>query len=171
MKVFKTTILSIVTLCFVSSFSQCSSAQKLEDKDALSFEDVYYQSWTSGIQEQGSGVKLFIQLTDKTDKTIHFDSAYFRGKVVKLKEGFQNPRLYVARFKNESEYSEDIILSSEKSEEHKNKVPKIPQKLPFELKRNECVISYKTDGVTKYYKISNIREKPMSGVPMSPRNN
>ena len=67
-------------------------------------------------------------------------------------------------------YTEDIILSSDIAEEHKNKLPVKESKIPFELLPNQCVISFIEHGQTKYYKISNIKEKRLKEVPMAPRN-
>jgi hypothetical protein len=40
-----------------------------------------------------------------------------------------------------------------------------PQKSPFQLAKNEAVISYSENGKVNYYKVSNIKEKEMLAYP------
>ncbi len=50
-------------------------------------------------------------------------------------------------------------MSNEPNAEYGNPIPKIKEKLPFALKENDCVISYKESDKTKYFKIEKIIEK------------
>ena len=36
---------------------------------------------------------------------------------------------------------------------------------------NECVVSYKSKGKTKYYKVTNLVKKQSRDIPMSPKQN
>ena len=50
-------------------------------------------------------------------------------------------------------------MSNEPYAEYGNKVPELPKKSFFQLKENECVISYKQSGKTKYFKIKGLTKK------------
>ncbi len=165
MKSFK--IISIFILV-TFLFSSCSSAQKLQKKAPIKLGDVYCQSWVAGIKGGGSGLNLFIptQTTDLNHTKL--DSVYFRGKSVKL-EAIENKTIvYVGRFENDFNQKKDIIMSSDPNEEYGNEIPKIMPKIPFELKENECVVSFQDGGETKYFKIENVTEKATQNYPGAP---
>ncbi len=166
MKLLKNISFLLLVVLLMSSFSQCSSAQKLEKNTSINFGDVYCQKWVAGIREGGSGINLFIPVT-KSNKNIQLDSVYFRGKATKLVLAYDSLH-YVGKFKNIEKHSRDIIMSSEPKEEYGNQAPQLPKKIPFELERSECVVSYKDNKSTKYVKIDNINEKPMVSYPSAP---
>jgi len=170
MKRFKTIVFSMTMFFLLTSFSQCSNAQKLEQKAPLDFGEVYYQKRTQAIKDLESSFTIYIPVNKEDDNDIELDSVYFKGKSAKLIKG-QKQNMYFARFTTNSKHARDIILSSDMEEEHQNKLPKIEPNIPFELKPDECVIRYLADGEVKYYKISGIKEKRLKEVPMAPRNN
>lgn len=151
------------------AFSQCTNGQKLETKAPLEFGEVYYKKKAQAVKDLESVITLYIPIVGESN-TIELDSAYFKGKSAKLFISSQDQNLYFGRFIMKPAYTEDIILSSDIAEEHKNKLPVKESKTPFELLPNQCIISYKEGGKTKYYKISNIKEKRSNEVPMAPRN-
>lgn len=155
----------------MTSFSQCSSAQKLEQKSPLDFSDVYFQKKAQAVRDLESSYTLFIPIKGENNKNIQLDSVYFKEKSAKIMLSSQNQNLYYARFITKPAYTEDVILSSDMKEEHKNKLTLQKTKIPFELLPNQCVVSYLQNGEVKYYKISNIKEKRLKDVPMAPRNN
>ena len=158
---------SLSMLIVVIGFSQCSSAQKLQDKAPLEIGQIYCQKWIAGIQGGGSGINIFIQTGNSS---IKLDSVYFRGKVAKLESTPQEGILYIGRFKSIFNQKQDLIMSSDPNAEYGNELPKIPKKIPFELKDNECVISYKQGDKTKYFKLDKIVEKEMLAYPSAPPN-
>jgi hypothetical protein len=156
MKFLKRLIFSISLSLVMMSFSQCASTQKLEAKSPVEIKEVYYKEWANPARYTGSGLNLYISLTSNTSN-IEVDSVYFRKKQVKLehiKEG-----LFVGKFKTNKNSPNDIIMSSDPKEEYGNTSPKIEKPFPFELQDNECVISYKERGKTKYFKLSNINKR------------
>lgn len=167
MKLLKNISFSLLLLIIMSSFSQCSSTQKLEKNTSIDFGDVYCKKWTSGIKQGGSGINLLIPVT-KSNKNLQLDSVYFRGKVTKLVLSPDSLH-YVGRFKKRDKHSYDVVISSDPREEYGNETPQLPKKTPFELKASECVVSYKENKKTKYIKIDNIDEKPMLSYPSTPR--
>ena len=167
MKLLKNISFSLVLLIIISSFSQCSSAQKLEKNSSINFGDVYCKKWISGIKEGGSGTNLFIPII-KSNKNIQLDSVYFRGKATKLELSYDSLH-YVGRFKKIEKKSYDIIMSSDPREEYGNKMPELPKKMPFELKQSECVVMYLENNKAKYVKIGNIKTKSEPQFPSPQR--
>jgi len=166
MKHIRAIIFLTAMLCLMAIFSQCSSAQKLEQKAPMAFGDVYYQKHTQAVQDLKSMITLYIPIKEESNN-IELDSVYFRGRSAKLSLATNNKQsLYFARFITKPAYTEDLILSSDMKEEQQNKLPIEKTNIPFELLPNECVISYKQAGSTRHYKISNIKERRLKNVTM-----
>lgn len=152
-------------LLVMASFSQCSSTKKLQEKAPMALEQVYCQQWVAGIEGGGSGINIFIPVKDKS---VVLDSVYFRGKGVKL-ETKDDELLFVGRFKSAFNQPKDMVFSNEPNAEYGNRL-ELPEKIPFELKDNECVISYIDGNTTKYFKVDNVVEKEMIAYPSAPPN-
>lgn len=153
----------LMLVIIMASFSQCSSTYKLENNSPIVFGETYCKKWVSGVAEGPSGLDIFIETKDND---IQLDSVYFRGKGTKLKSIASNNLLYVGKFVSASTKKKDLIISSDISQEYTNEAPEIPTKIPFELKRNECVVSYRLNGKIKYYKLTNVIEKHSTDIPM-----
>jgi hypothetical protein len=162
MKAFKKATLIILLSFIMAGFSQCSSAQKLQDKAPVELTEVYYQRWAAGVRGGGAGVNLFI--TTK-DAEIQLDSIYFRGRVAALETKPQKPNVYIGRFRTVKE-SFDIVMSGDSIAEYGNKLPPKKKPIPFQLDIYECVISYKDGRKTKYFKIEGIKEREVEHYPM-----
>lgn len=167
MKFFRHSILIFLVSILISSLFQCSSVQKLQEKAPFIFGEVYCQAWTGGIEEAGSGVNLFISVSSSQQNSIVLDSVYFRGKSAKFEIREQKDSLlYIGRFFSKP-IRNGIVLSNDLKEEASNTVT-VPQAIPFSLKENECVVTYKAQGETQYYKIENIIERPRNNYPSAP---
>jgi hypothetical protein len=154
-------------LLIMVSFSQCSSAQKLQNEAPSKFGLVYFQTWVAGASGGGSGLNLFIPVMDST---VRLDSVYFRGNVSKLEVKPSNPTLHIGRFNTGFNQARDIVMHSDPNEEYTNKLSKPIRVIPFELKYNECVVSYTKGGKMLYYKIPNVIEKAVVNYPSAPPN-
>lgn len=139
------------------SFSQCASTMKLQKEAPTTFGETYFQEWVAGVQGGGFGINVFIQVNDKN---VILDSIYFRGEVTELKTKPANASLFIGRFKGEANTQEPSLITTtdEKVEE---------VDFPFNLKENECVVSYKDGDKLKYFKITDMKEKPLEALPMS----
>jgi len=157
-------LLSIV----LTGFTNCSSAQKLEKNTPFNIGEVYCQSWVAGIKGGGSGINIFIPIEGNLNKMVQLDSVFFRGKASKLEFKPNNTSLFIGRFLSSSNMSKDFIMSDKPNAEYGNKLPKPLNNIPFDLKANECVISYVADGKTLFYKIENIPEKKAIPYPRAP---
>ncbi|NOY47975.1 MAG: hypothetical protein GXO84_07235 [Chlorobi bacterium] len=170
MKTVKQILGLLIMLVFMMSFSQCSSTKKLQEKAPIAIGKVYVQKWVAGIEGGGSGLYIFIPVSDVS---ITLDSVYFRGKATKLSVKYQNKNMYVGNFINPSKQKHDIIMSGDSKAEYGNKLPpssKEQKPIPFELKDDECVISYIDGKKTKYFKVGNIVEKQLIPYPSAPHN-
>ena len=160
-------MISVTLLLFVMlGFSQCSSTKKLQAEAPLTIGKVYYQVWIAGIEGGGSGLNIFIPAKNTS---IVLDSVYFRGKAAKLETKPIDKSLYIGRFISQSNKRQDIIMSSDAKAEYGNKPPIIYKQIPFELKDDECVISYIEGNKAKYFKIVNVVEKASKHYPMAPK--
>ncbi len=149
-------------LFIIVSFSQCASTLKLQDNLPLEIDEVYYQTWVAGVKGGGSGINVFIPIESNSNDIV-LDSMYFRGKSTKIE--YVNDALAVGRFKTEANQKQDIIMSNEPYAEYANKVPELPEKIPFELKDDECVVSYLEKNKIKYFKIEGIVKKESTRYP------
>ena len=150
------------------SFSNCSSAQKLQKDPPVTIKNAYYQNWVAGVKGGGSGINLFIEIDDYSKSDIQFDSIFFRGKMSKIETKPDNPNLLIGRFSLSTNQQEDIIMSNEPFAEYGNEIPKNKSKIPFELNANECVVSYKDKAKTKYFKLEKIKGIQALNYPSAP---
>jgi len=155
----------------MASFSQCKSTKKLQETTPIELGKVYFHKWIAGVKGGGAGTNIFIPLSSTSQNSIVLDSVYFRGKVAKLEIKQQEQIVYIGRFISEFNQKEDIMMSNEPNAEYGNKMPKLAKKIPFELKDDQCVVSYKDGGTTKYFKIDNIIEKQTTPMMSAPPNN
>ncbi len=135
------------------SFSQCGSAQKIQNKSPLVLKDVYYKEWSNPARGTGSGINLYISSNTNKEKIL-LDSIYFRRMRAKLMH--TNDSNYVGRFKTKTNERVEYMMSSDVKEEYGNAVPKKSKPFPFELENNECVVSYIEGNKIKYFKISKV---------------
>lgn len=166
MKTIRTLLFSVLMLLVMASFSQCAGSKKIQDKAPVTIDQAYCQSWVAGIEGGGSGLDIFIPIKNKF---FPLDSVYFRGKVTKL-EIAPDSLMFIGRFKMAFNQPKDIIMHKDPKKEIGNQMPEIPKKIPFDLKDDECVISYLDDEETKYFMVKNIVEKPILAYPAAPPN-
>jgi hypothetical protein len=139
---------AIYAIVFAIAFSftfQCASPKatltNFEAQVPFLIKPVSFQEWYAGIKVGGTGINVFIPIYMVTEN-IQFREVYFRnlkGKLIKKDDK------YVAVLKNPSK-------------SYTFRVPEKPADFPFDLTHNECAISYIENGITKYYKITALRE-------------
>ena len=140
---------------------QCASSQKIDDIQPVAVKQAYYQEWVAGIKEGGTGINLYIPLTEEQSDW-NLEYAYFQGHKIQLNKK-PNENVYVGRHQNEVE--EDLIMSGNPKDEYANKVPKT-DKIPFDIQGDQCVIAYSKDGKEGYFKIEKLTKKQMEAYPM-----
>lgn len=150
-------LLGILLIAF--SFTQCGSV-KFTENPPFTITDAQYQNWIGGMPGS-SGTIITIAYDSNTEIT--FDSIYFANKIGSLKASSNNGNQSLIGTINNttSIVKKDLILHSDPKKEFKNELPTV-KKLPFELKENEAVISYKQGEKTKYFKIEKVKKgKPI----------
>lgn len=104
-------------------------------------EIIHFQEWYAGIEVGGTGINVFIPMVNQNSDIV-IDSVYFRNLKGKLNK--MNGK-YVATLQNTSK-----LYTFKKS--------KKPDDYPFNLKDDECVITYTENGETKYFKLTQLNE-------------
>jgi hypothetical protein len=136
---------SKLTLCccilVLFSLLGCSNAFKLQKTAPIQYSRAYFQHWTSAIKIGSSGINVHIANLTPANNVI-IDSVYFR----KLKGRLLPEKgKYVCQLVKRRPISEGHELNTMKE-------------FPFKISNRECVISYRENGETKYFKISNLIE-------------
>jgi len=148
-------------------FSNCEGSKskntniKLVQDPPFSIGEIYSQDWISGVKGGGSGTNLFIKFTDLSEE-INIHEFYFRDKIVNARVSSQNRNEYTGFYKNT--INKEVIMNVDPVKESQNKPP---YKTPFQLDKNEAVISYLYKGELVYYKVVGIEEKPLIAYPMT----
>lgn len=154
MNLLKKAMNAIVLTVFVSTLYQCATQKHivsdeapiskiiLEEKPIFQLADVDFQEWYAGIKVGGTGFNILLS-NISNDENVTLETVYFRNLTGQLVKG---KGMYSAILKNSSPY-------------YTWEYPTKPADYPFDLKPNECVISYKEGGVTKFYKIASLIEK------------
>lgn len=163
MTAFKNSFFSISLSLVLFSFSNCGGTQKaseteLEQNPPFTVAEASFQKWVAGTQEGGSGVDVFINISNVSEGVVLQD-LFFRNKKSQLNTSPTVRSQYIAHFKNSSS---DPIMDIDPTKEAKNTPP---EKTPFTLNQNEAVISYDYNGTTAYFKIEQLEEKEMLAYP------
>lgn len=138
------------TLFIIILFSKCSGL-KLQENPPFKIIKATYENWVGG-QPGVKGINL--KITYSPVNAVQFEDIYFSEKVTKLE--IKNNMLFA--YYITSSINNDMVLHSEATKEINNSIPKI-KKFPFNLKKNQAVISYKIEGKIKYYKINSLVEQ------------
>ena len=143
----------ISALCITFIFLQCASTN-FEKQPPFKISSATYNNWIGGLPGV-RGTKVEIHLSQKNQIT--FDSLFFKNSKTKIeKKEVKGEIILIGHFNTQR--NQDIILDANPIKELKNKIPK-PDKFPFDLKKNEAVISYQLKGKTKYFKVKDIQKQ------------
>ncbi len=146
MKKLKKAIYAIVFAVIFASTFQCASHKEIatttfEEQTPFKVKPVSFQEWYAGIKVGGTGINVFIPISDVKQNVI-FKDVYFRNLKAQL---VINEGKYMAVLKHPSPH-----YTFKKAEK--------PADYPFTLADDECVISYTENGQQKYYKIVTLNE-------------
>ena len=159
-KIGKMKTVTYIILALGFSLFGCNSQKKLVENPPFKTGEATCQQWAGGRAESGSGILLQIPLTNDNIGQRKLQQAYFRGKVADIKMKSNDGVWFAeANFRQSNTKKPDIVMHSDAKKEVGNQPPTMNKELPFELGENECVISYDEEGKTKYFKISDIKEK------------
>lgn len=150
---------SLIFVFIFTIFSACKSLGNqyvIEKSPHLNLEETYYQKYTSGVKGGGSGYSIFI-FADAT-KNIVIEGVFFRKRYSKLK--FHGAKKYQAFIKN----NQNLEPNVNESETRKKEIT-AEEKIPFDLNRDEAVISYFENNTKKFMKVI-LTKKDSNEVPM-----
>lgn len=135
---------------------QCSCVKPIFQKNPpFTITESHFQEWIGG-QPGVSGTSVHILLST-IDENVQPDSLFFNQSKAKIDiKTAEKGYLWVANFRKSA--PRDINMHSEPKEEYGNTPPKM-EVFPFELARDEAVISYYTKGKKAYYKIIGLQKK------------
>ncbi|MEM6684908.1 MAG: hypothetical protein AAF617_03845 [Bacteroidota bacterium] len=140
---------------------------KLEENIPFIIKSAFSQAWTGGQPDSGSGINVHITIQELNKAKIELKYFYFRAQKTILEENtHNNDGLYIARFIKLA--TKDVILHKDSQKEAANEPPQL--NFPFDLQKNEGVISYLEEGKLTYYKLENIVEKFPNHYPNMPQN-
>lgn len=164
MKMLKSLFALIGFLILPLTMTQCGTTKSDLQEPPFQTAEVYYKQWIAGVQGGGSGIDLYVPITDMSDG-IQLEKAFFKGKVAPLNatEG----KVFVAHFFTDLNNERDLTLHADAIEEAVN-TPSVSESFPFPLKTDEAGISYKENGVLKYTKLTNIIQKESIPRPTAP---
>lgn len=151
MKLFKKTVNVSLMLAIFCSFFNCAVQKEsvsnqpkvlFQEKPVFQLNEANFQEWYAGINVGGTGFNVFLS-NIANDENVILESVYFRNLVGTL---VKDNGKYAAILKNQST-------------DYTWQYPVKPADYPFDLTPDECVVSYKENGETKFYKIASITEK------------
>lgn len=158
-------LLSISLLLF--SFSNCGGSKngvsdfELTLSPPFTFGEVYFQDWVAGVKDGGSGTNVSIAF-ENMDDGVRIKNIYFHNKIEKAQPSSKNPNVFMGYFNTIKK--EDVIMDVNATAEAQNI---LSVAFPFKLLDNEAVISYIHKGEIRYFKLMDIKEKPLLAYPQS----
>ena len=155
MKTIKKLLLIPIIALVMMSFTQCSSAQ-LDKKVPVTITEAFYQDWVGG-RPGSKGTLVSIKLHNP-DTKMTFDSIYFNNKAVKLQSNLIKNELTLKGNFMVITKPNDMIMHADSTKEFGNTAPKLAAKVPFELEKDEAVISYMINDKKRYFKVENIKK-------------
>jgi hypothetical protein len=144
----------LLILTILLGFAQCGSGAFVQNP-SFEVEKAFYNNWVGG-QPGVSGTKLEIHLKNASE--VIFDSLYFKNKRTKV-EVLQKEEItqIIGHYSTSKRINNDLILAIDPTKELQNVAP-IIKNIPFELKKNEAIISYKKGKKILFFKIIKIKK-------------
>ncbi|MDY7394644.1 hypothetical protein UMM65_05280 [Aureibaculum sp. 2210JD6-5] len=157
MKIPVTLLSSILIL---SLFTNCASGQ-FDKKPPFTITKAQQQEWVGG-KPGSKGTMVTIEFAEKIDDNIQFDSIYYNNKFVNISVDSSDEKTVISGKFNSSDVTDKmIILDKDPKKEFGNKPPSLDKKSPFELSKNECVISYTINNKKRYFKLDTLQKGKM----------
>jgi len=142
----------------ICNFFSCGTAKTTHNgfvkKPPFKVLEATYTKWI----DDGLGVNGFLIYITIDNTRVTLDTAYFRNTSVIIALNKNLPKnTYVGKLilKN---VNKDMQLHIDSKKEFGNQVPDISQKIPFQLKSNQAVVSYLLNNKINYFKILNCIE-------------
>ncbi len=159
----KTILLFFTTIFFAQNCSKQALNSNLQENFPITINEVYYQHWTAGVRGGGSGTGLNIEFEKALPESIVLKQLYFGKSVSKANKVSETQ--YMFNFKGLANWKRGDEPETDSPTQVSTTEP------PFTIEENEAILEYTQKGKTKYYKITNIKEKAALEYPSArPRN-
>jgi hypothetical protein len=170
-------IIPVYTIVILFGLFGCSSQKKLVQEAPFTIKNPSSQDYAAGKEEGGSGFTLSLPISDNLGD-VTFEEIYFRGHIMKPSLVLnENGRVLECVYRNENlEVKPDMVMHADPKEEIGNQPPSLlktaEKEFPFELEKDEVVISYREKGKNKmrYFKMVGVKEKLPLIYPSRPKN-
>lgn len=150
----------VISLILAScSITKKNSEKTMENKQPFK---IISATYISGEGEQANVKEIHMFITIDNPE-IQLDSVYFRNTKTGLKRDISASNHTFAGNLLLTDAQKDYNLHSDPQKEYGNTPPGMTSKIPFELQKNEAVVSYVFNRVTQYYKISEVVEIAPNG--------
>lgn len=138
----------ILLVFFTFFWIQCSNTRLVKNPDFTIVNAVYY-TWVGGQKGVGgTNIKIYVE----NASAVNFGAVYFRGKQAKLEVNKEENKIVLLGYFPKFKKNRDLTLDYNPTKELKNEPPSKDNKIPFELSKNEIVISYSYKEKIHYYK-------------------
>lgn len=147
----------IIGLLFITAISLtfCAMKQEFQTEFPQEIQSVFYHKEKNGMES--SVINFYIEFKNSLSANIKLEKIYFHNQESPVQE------ITLKDFKStflQSNKKEDLIMDKNPAKEYGNRAPVI-EKSKFDLKPNEAVLEYKQDNKTQFFKITNLKEKPL----------
>ena len=158
----------VVLILTAGSLSFCASKQNNNMDFPQKITAVYFEKINTKEGLVRTVGDFYIKFDKPLEKGIILNKIYFRNQVAILLK--VNDRNFVSRF-YEFPINQDLVLDSNPLKEYGNKAPAI-EKLKFDLQFTDAVLEYSNHNQTFFYKIKDIKERPVIADPseIKPKN-
>lgn len=153
MKEYKKMIGFLMVICCLSF---CASKDGFQTKFPQEFALVYSEHWTGGVRGAGGGIHFYMEFKKPLTSDILLEKVYFQDLEAKVQRKSQT--VFEANFTQQ--YKDPDLISEDDGNQASGIV-----KPKFELEENQAVLEYKENNKTMFFKINNIKEKPMIAYP------
>ena len=129
--------------------------QEFQTEFPQEIQSVFYHKEKNGMES--SVINFYIEFKNPLSANIKLEKIYFHNQESPVQE------ITLKDFKSsflQSNKKEDLIMDKNPAKEYGNRAPVI-EKSKFDLKPNEAVLEYKQDNKTQFFKITNLKEKPL----------
>lgn len=129
--------------------------QEFQTEFPQEIQSVFYHKEKNGMES--SVINFYIEFKNPLSANIKLEKIYFHNQESPVQE--ITPKDFKSTFL-QSNKKEDLIMDKNPAKEYGNRAPVI-EKSKFDLKPNEAVLEYKQDNKTQFFKITNLKEKPL----------
>lgn len=143
----------ILLTLFSIVFSQCSNTRLVKNPDFTIVKAIYY-TWAGG-QPGVGGTNIKINVENAS--AVNFGVVYFRGKQTKLEVKKEAEKTTLLGFFPKNKKNVGLVLDVNTTKELNNEPPSSNNNFPFELLKDEIVISYSYKEKIHYYKTKIIK--------------